>query len=447
MRIRFAPDTHQVARLLLPLADETNQPTVGEQKIRQPGFPVSLFRFQETIDAVRQLHAEVCGHAAELDRQRTSPEQLAAVKALDPERREKFKNWISAKFEENRSPTLDFGQPAEQDLRVLTEIFGDNPVPIGQANVMLERALVLAPSREALLRASLLTMAVAGFEVLVGSLAARHYELHPGAIGEQKRFSLKQVAAYDSIADIQDAAIAHQVYQLLQLPLDDWTKWLDQDSGLGIKVQSLAIDYDVLEEIVQRRHVIVHNGGAVSAQYLERVKPSDDLPPLGSQLLVDESYLNNAVDHLDCVGNLVGTGVWAKDRPDAEDQAVFALSARMEQLLFDGRWLPLRKLCSVGKMIASADVQHQIFKVNEWLSIKRLGGLSSIEQEIGDWDTSALGAQFQLVQLALLDMADQFFRLAPDVLAKGTIQVEQLKTWPVFDELRDDRRFAGLLGG
>ena len=307
---------------------------------------------------------------------------------------------------------------------------------------------MLAPSREALLRASLLTMAVAGFEVLVGSLAARHYELHPGAIGEQKRFSLKQVAAYDSIADIQDAAIAHQVYQLLQLPLDDWTKWLDQDSGLGIKVQSLAIDYDVLEEIVQRRHVIVHNGGAVSAQYLERVKPSDTISPRS-----DRSYWSTkATSTMPWIiwivsGISLGLRVWAKDRPDAEDQAVFALSARMEQLLFDGRWLPLRKLCSVGKMIASADVQHQIFKVNEWLSIKRLGGLSSIEQEIGDWDTSALGAQFQLVQLALLDMADQFFRLAPDVLAKGTIQVEQLKTWPVFDELRDDRRFAGLLGG
>jgi hypothetical protein len=413
---------------------------------RQPAFAVSLFRFQETIDAIRQLHDEVCVHAAELDRKHTGPEGLSAVKSLDPDRREKFKEWLETRFAESDSDERAESSKS-QNQQVLTEIFADNPVAMGQAQAMLQRAM-LAPSRETLLRSSLLTMAVSAFEVLLGGLAARHYELHPTRLGKEKKFSLPEISSFDSLEDIQDAAIAHRIYQLLQAPFDEWTSWLDQGSGLGIKLKNLAISYDELGEIIQRRHVIVHNGGVVSVQYLDRVKFSGDPPPIGSYLLVDEEYLRAALDQIDSAGNLVGVGVWSKERPDAEPQAVSALSNRMEQLLFEGRWLPLRQICSVGKKVASLDVQRQIFKVNEWLSIKRLGGLDPIEEEIrSHWDTSALGPQFQLVQLALLDEADGFFKLAPSVVDEGGIQPEQLRTWPVFAELREDERFEALYAG
>lgn len=413
---------------------------------RQPPFAVSLFRFQETIDAIGQLHDEVCGHAAELDRKHMGPEGLSAVKSLGPDRRKKFKEWLETRFGQTDSGEQSEHAKAESQ-QVLQEIFADNPVAIGQAQAMLQRA-VLAPSRETLLRSSLLTMAVSAFEVLLGGLAARHYELHPTHLGTERKFSLPEISRFDSLEDVQDAAIAHRIYKLLQAPLDEWTDWLDQGSGLGIKLKNLAINYDELGEVIQRRHVIVHNGGAVSAQYLDRVKFNGEAPAIGSYLFVDEAYLKIALDHLDSAGNLVGVGVWSKERPDAEPQAVSALSNRMEQLLFEGRWLPLRQICSVGKKIASLDVQRQIFKVNEWLSIKRLAGLDPIEEEIrSEWDTSALGPQFQLVQLALLDEDDGFFQLAPGILDEGGIQPEQLKTWPIFAEFREDERFNALLSG
>jgi len=312
---------------------------------------------------------------------------------------------------------------------------------------MLQRAM-LAPNREMLLRSSLLTMAMSSFEVLLGGLAARHYELHPGGLGTDKRFSLPEISEFNSLDDVQDAAIAHRVYQLLQAPLEDWATWLDKGSGLGVKLKNLAINFDELGEIIQRRHVIVHNGGAVSAQYLDRVQFGGEPPDIGTYLSVSETYLRKALDHLDSAGNLVGVGVWSKEDPTAEGRAVSVLSNRMEQLLFEGRWPALRQICSVGKKIASVDLQHQVFKVNEWLSIKHLDGLSDIAEEIGDqWDTSALGAQFQLVQLALLDKADPFFQVAPEVLENGGIQLEQLKSWPVFADLRKDDRFANLLAG
>lgn len=435
----------------IPPEEETNSP---EQ--RQPPFVLTLYRFQETIDAVHQLHEEVCGHAAELDRQRTSLEQLSAVKSLDPERQEKFKQWLGRTFEHARKkaeqrPEDDNESAVEEltedDKRVMSEVFGDNPVAIGQAQALLQRNLLVAPSREMLLRSSLLTMAVSAFEVLLGNLVARHYELHPAALGDEKRFSLKQIASYDSLEDVQDAAIAYRVYQLLQGSLEDWSKWLDQGSHLGIKLKNLAISYDDLQEIIQRRHVIVHNGGVVSAQYLEKISTAEGLC-VGEPLQVTDGYLENALDHLDSLGNLIGVGVWAKDRPDAEKEAVSVLVNRMEELLFAGRWLALRQVSSFGKKIAPLDVHQQIFKVNEWLAIKRLEGLDSIIEEIrDDWDTSALGSHFQLVQLALLDEADAFYEHAPEVYKGGGIQAEQLNSWPIFEEIRADSRFAKLLEG
>lgn len=453
--MRTAVSVQRNSRYRLLRLNEPIQPTQTESensppRQRQPAFVLTLYRFQETIDAVHQLHDEVCGHAAELDRQRISPEQLSAVKSLDPERQEKFKHWLARVFERGGKPT---GAETDEDTdravtdddkRVMSEVFGDNPVAIGQAQALLQRNLLVAPNREMLLRSSLLTMAISAFEVLLGNLAARHYELHPTSLGDERRFSLRQIASYDSLEDVQDAAIAYRIYQLLQAPLEEWAKWLDQGSGLGIKLKNLAISYDDLEEMIQRRHVIVHNGGAVSTQYLERVRPERDLSP-GTPLNVSDEYLEKALDHLDSLGNLIGVGVWSKDRPEAEGEAVSVLVNRMEQLLFAGRWRPLRQISSFGKKIAPLDVHQQIFKVNEWLAIKRLEGLDSSTEEIRDWDTSALGPQFQLVQLALLDEADAFFSLTPEILSEGGIQLEQLNTWPIFEELRQDPRFAAMV--
>jgi hypothetical protein len=185
----------------------------------------------------------------------------------------------------------------------------------------------------------------------------------------------------------------------------------------------------------------------VSSLYLDRVESEGEAPALGAMLTVDQEYLEMALDHMDSVGNLMAVGVWAKERPDAEIAAVSALSNRMEQLLFAERWVPLRKICSIGKKVAPLDVSKQIFKVNEWLSVKRLEGPSSISDQITNWDTSALGPQFRLVQLALLDEADAFFSVAPAVHRDGGISREALESWPILEELRQDGRFRALLGG
>jgi hypothetical protein len=414
----------------------------GVERVRQTPFAVSLYRFQEEIDALRQLHEEVCVHAAELDSDEVTVDQLSAVKALSPERRVKLKSWIESGVSRDDSD-LDPEKMAEENEEALSEIFGDNLVAARQAQQMMMRRAV-SPRREVLLRSSLLTMIVSAFEVLLGGLAGRHFEIHPKSIGSAKQFTLEELRGFASLDDIQDAAIAHRVYQLLQAPLVEWTKWLDKDSGLGVKLENLAIDYKVLGEIVQRRHVIVHNGGAVSSLYLDRVQFDGDPPALGSSLAVDQAYLEMALDHMDSVGNLMAVGVWAKERPTAEVAAVSALSNRMEQLLFAGRWLALRKICSVGRHIASLEVSRQIFQVNEWLSIKRLEGKTSILKDLTDWDTSALGPQFRLVQFALLDESDLFFATAPQIYGEGGIGKEPLESWPVFEELRRDVRFDRL---
>ena len=330
----------------------------------------------------------------------------------------------------------------------LDAIFGGNRAAAVQAHLLMQRTLVLAPSRETLLRASLLTMAVSAFEALVGNLAARHFELRPKTLGKEPKFSLEKLSDFESVEEIIDSAIAFRVFQLLQERLSDWVQWFDSGSNLGVKLKNLAIDYKLLEELIQRRHIIVHNGGVVSSQYLERLNFADEPPKLGESLPVDETYMRAALDHLDAVGNLLGVAVWSKDSPGEEDQAVSVLSNRQEQLLFDEQWVVLRKICSVGKKVASFDRQAQVFQVNEWLATKRLEGLESIEAEIENtWDTTALEPQFGLVKHALLDQADEFFLLAPSALESGGIQKEQLKTWPVFAEVRDDSRFPKLLSG
>jgi hypothetical protein len=92
----------------------------------------------------------------------------------------------------------------------------------------------------------------------------------------------------------------------------DWEKWFAKKAGVALP--DCCIDRDAAFEAIQRRHLFVHTGGHVSRQYLERLGRNE--PPTGTQLRVDDQYLEQALDELDVLGVALGTNLAVTWDPD-----------------------------------------------------------------------------------------------------------------------------------
>lgn len=229
---------------------------------------------------------------------------------------------------------------------------------------------------------------------------------------------------------------------------DYWADWFRQDSSLGLDFNSLCIDRTALCEVFQRRHIIVHNGGQVSRRYLQNTN-LDDPPPLNQFLTVPPEYLDRAIDQLDALGTLLVVGAWAKLYPDEAEVAYAFMSERSQQLMYIGRWRPVRCICGIGKKLEGKTTKQrcEVFKVNNWLAIKRLDGLEQIGGEIDAWDTSALDPVFPFVKAALLNDLDEAFSQLPSLLKSDSLNRASLEQWPILEELRADARYDSVLGG
>lgn len=430
--------------------------------------PLALF--QETLDGLRDLHSEVMPHVHDLDKQRLSPEALTVLRALPAKKRRRLRDLLAAAYEkrallsEKEAPSEDLDpggddgaeKGGDQELglasvlgsqqKELTEIFAEHDEARLEFSVRLNRTLI-APLRSDLLRNSLLTMAVAAFEVLIGRIVGAKFATHPDSLGTEPEFSLAQLERFADISEARDLLIENRVDSFVRRDFDYWADWFKKDSSLRLNFDSLCIDRAALSEVFQRRHIIVHNGGQVSRRYLQNTSLTDP-PPLNQFLAVPPEYLDGAIDQLDALGTLLVVGAWAKLYPDEAEVAYAFMSERSQQLMYIGRWSPVRCICAIGKKLEGKTTKQrcEVFKVNHWLAVKRLDGLDQIRSEIDAWDTSALDPVFPFVRAALLDDLNEVFAQLPGLLKSGSLNRASLEQWPILEELRADARYDGLLG-
>ena len=108
----------------------------------------------------------------------------------------------------------------------------------------------------------------------------------------------------------------------------------------------------------------------------------------------------------------------------------------------DGKWIVAEGLgswsVSEGEMAQSDTL---IVRINRWLSIKRQGRWSGIEVEVAGFDHGVLNLRFVAAIHALAERNDLFFSVLPE----AGFSEDELKSWPIFDEMREDPRFKDFL--
>jgi hypothetical protein len=296
-----------------------------------------------------------------------------------------------------------------------------------------------------IMRGSVLLSLVGAFEVLLSDLVRLFFERHQTALeSEEKSHSLKEVFSFKSMDDFIGHVIEQKVDAFLRGSVADWVKFFQQKR---IDMSKFVPSWENFVECFQRRHVIVHNGGRVDRKYLDSVgqewiERHKEEVQLGEVLIVGDEYLSLAFDYFELAGSLLCQECWKRFARDDRDVRSRALCDHQYECLLEKKWVVAETLgswcVSEGDMTSSDTLMARI---NRWLSIKRQGRWSEIETEVMGFDYSVLNLRYVAAIHALAGRTDLFF----SVLPKAQISEEELKDWPILDEMRDDPRFKECL--
>jgi hypothetical protein len=219
---------------------------------------------------------------------------------------------------------------------------------------------------------------------------------------------------------------------------NDWMKWLENQ--LKIKSEDLAIEPQTMHEALQRRHILVHNGGRVSPQYLANINWLPDPPAVGVELKVDREYLDSAIDELTAVGASLSHLLMRKLCPQSRSEIVDndALMLTYE-LLRQDRWKLVVKIADIVLPSITLEYPRTAVRVNRWIALKRSIGIDAITDDIKRWDISAAQQIFELARLILLDDPSAI-PLAQDMIRRGDLSEEQIDLWPLFADIESELR-------
>jgi hypothetical protein len=408
---------------------------------RHPTIWWVLTRFQLALDAYREMLDKAVPNIHELDQQRFGANELAAIKTLPEENRQRLEAFIEHHIHPD-TPAIDL-EDEEQKSAIfgeLGEIFRGDRYAATSFHLHMNE-VAAGPRRVAIVQNSLLVMAISAFEVLLSGLISRQFVMFPDALqADQREFSLEDVRGFQSEEDAIDLLLSRRVTKIMYGSLDDWSKWFED--RCNARFADLAIAWESLREAFQRRHVIMHSGGRVSSEYLAKVRVGTP-PTLGSQLNVDADYLQQLLDQLDALGTGVAVRAWGTWFPAERDEAAGRLLRRTYQTMISGRWAVTEKLAELADLKCSEDLRHSI-RCNGWLSRAERSGYDAVHSEVEAWDASALSGRFRLVRLVLLQRLEAALELVPALIASEEVSRGELREWPILRTLREHQGYPAV---
>ncbi|MFD9241506.1 hypothetical protein ACFV0D_06110 [Streptomyces sp. NPDC059556] len=419
-------------------------------------FRRALHRFQDAMDAIEELFSFAEEHAPDRIKKSSNFEITLSVPPAGDIPKDKIRAANTALYNFFRRaagiiPNEGFKGPEEEE-----EIKASIQGLIKEMSAELDAAsadgfdagryaiqmMHMRKSRNRLevLRSSLLTTAVGDFEVLFSSIVGMYYYLHPEALmSKEAQFSWQEIQGFESLDDLREFHMQRQVDQLMWKGLDDWTGWLEK--RLKVPFSDITLSADKVREVFQRRHVIVHNGGQVSRQYLAKVPAvsSCDLK-VGDKLSVNKKYLSEALDELYSLGVLMSGNVANKlfKRSDIRSVIHDHLRSDMEsRCLKGGRWGAAARLSSVYVDLFDSAAEKTAMQINYWVAKKNSEQFDAVRKEVKSWDVSSLRDDFKLAKMLLLDQFDDAFSLACSLSERSDLKADEYLHGPLYKDLRE----------
>ena len=262
----------------------------------------------------------------------------------------------------------------------------------------------------------------------------------------EKTIKFSELSTFSSIEEARATLIDREIEAAMRDSHHEQFSWME--SRFSIRLREELPVWPRFIELCERRNLLTHTGGVVSAQYLANCKAQKvDVTGIavGSKLTVNSRYFSEAVNIVYEIGTKLCHVFWRKFAEEERKEADAALNTLGYALIHGGAYGIAESLLYFGTHILkkhSSDSARRTMIVNLANAVRLQGKKDEANKILDKEDWSAVDNTFKICVASVHGDIEQVLHLMPIIGPDGRPTAEQYRTWPVFSGIRTDARFV-----
>lgn len=287
------------------------------------------------------------------------------------------------------------------------------------------------------------------FEYLLADLLSYYYNKFDGSISNKEIVtSLGHLNEFESIEDFKKDLILREVESMLiEKSFPDLLKHFHE--FLKIELSKDIIDWSKIEEIRERRHLIVHNSARVNKKYMTRTKNPFNFKQ-GDFVQIGAEYFTTALKEFKLAGYLLTFSCWGKWDKDKSTEAINKLMMESFEALKENDYDFALRLTRYLKHIEPMDEEQEDLalrtKFNQCIALKALEKTTELTRELKKIKVGTASPIFKLGHSILSgDKLSTIIDLIKQSFSLDEIDIEKYNEWPIYASLRTDSQADELI--
>lgn len=278
------------------------------------------------------------------------------------------------------------------------------------------------------------------FEYLFSDLLTYHFKKNTSTI-EAKRIniSLDELKKYSSIDEAYDDFLYKEVEQLLlDMNFEELKSYFTVKLNIGLEEE--LIKWDFINEIRERRHIIVHNNSIVNKKYIHRSQNPFTLK-LDDEVTITTEYFKKSMEEIKLAGTLLALNCWGSwDKNNTTGAIWHIMTQSYNELKTNNYEFSIKLGTYTEKSIKPRNDDEDDYcyriKFNHCIALKKLGQQEDLDKKIAKIKIGALSPVFKMAQLTLKNSYEEVIELIPKAVVADEFTLEKYLDWPLFDEMR-----------
>lgn len=281
------------------------------------------------------------------------------------------------------------------------------------------------------------------FEFLFADLLTFHFTNNKNLIGEKNiNISLNDLKNYSNIEEAYDDFLFKEVEKLLlEMTFEEIKNYFKK---LDVSLSEDFINWDNINEIRERRHLVVHNNSIVNKKYITKSNNPYNLN-IGNVAKIDAEYLNKSIVEIQVAGILLIMNCWGKWEKKHATSAIMELLILTYDLLKQKRNKTALRICEyVEKNIkANNDDEENCLiriKFNYCIALKRIGEKIILEKKLDGLRVGSMTPIFKIAKHILSDEYKIAISLFKQSIVVDDFIIDDYLEWPIFEEIRNEKK-------